>query len=117
MISKYPLTRMVQLEFGPGWRRKAKEMSKYPIKSMLIIQDHSEDAGLLRELLSERGWHKAVVTHVECMRDAEKYLALRNFDFVLLDLALPDAQGLEAVRRVRDAAPHAPLVVLTGVDD
>ena len=35
----------------------------------------------------------------------------------MLDLGLPDAQGLGAVRRVRAAAPHVPLVVLTGFDD
>jgi PAS domain-containing protein len=35
----------------------------------------------------------------------------------LLDLGLPDAQGLEAVRRAHAAAPRVPLVVLTGLDD
>ena len=35
----------------------------------------------------------------------------------MLDLGLPDAQGLEAVRRARAVAPHVPLVVLTGLDD
>ena len=36
---------------------------------------------------------------------------------IVLDLGLPDGQGLDAVRRVRAAAPHVPLVVLTGQDD
>ena len=35
----------------------------------------------------------------------------------MLDLGLPDAQGLEAVRRAHAAAPRVPLVVLTGLDD
>ncbi len=35
----------------------------------------------------------------------------------MLDLGLPDAQGLEAVRRIRAAAPRVPLVVLTGLED
>ena len=39
------------------------------------------------------------------------------FDIILLDLGLPDAQGLGAVRRARAAAPRVPLVVLTGLDD
>ena len=38
-------------------------------------------------------------------------------DIVLLDLGLPDAQGLEAVRRARAVAPGVPLVVLSGIDD
>ena len=51
------------------------------------------------------------------MRDAEKYLAEHAVDIILLDLGLPDAQGLAAVQRAHAAAPHVPLVVLTGLDD
>jgi CheY-like chemotaxis protein len=57
------------------------------------------------------------LTHLECMGDAEKYLAEHAVDIILLDLGLPDAQGLEAVRAPMRAAPHIPLVVLTGLDD
>src|SRR6185369_11189108 len=49
--------------------------------------------------------------------EAEEHLAEHAVDIILLDLGLPDAQGLEAVRRAHAAAPHAPLVVLTGLDD
>ena len=51
------------------------------------------------------------------MSDAEKHLAEHAVDIILLDLGLPDAQGLEAVRRAHAAAPRVPLVVLTGLDD
>ncbi len=51
------------------------------------------------------------------MRDAEAHLAQHAVDIILLDLGLPDAQGLDAVRRTHAAAPHTPLVVLTGLDD
>ena len=51
------------------------------------------------------------------MSEAEKYLAEHPIDIILLDLGLPDAQGLEAVRRAHAAAPRVPLVVLTGLDD
>jgi diguanylate cyclase (GGDEF)-like protein/PAS domain S-box-containing protein len=54
---------------------------------------------------------------VECLSDAEKYLASRGVDIILLDLGLPDAHGLGALRRIRAVAPHDPLVVLTGLDD
>jgi len=48
------------------------------------------------------------------MYEAEKELRERAFDIVLLDLGLPDTQGLEALRRACAAAPRVPLVVLTG---
>lgn len=38
-------------------------------------------------------------------------------DAVLLDLSLPDSQGLDGVIRLRSAAPHLPIVVLTGQSD
>jgi diguanylate cyclase (GGDEF)-like protein len=87
------------------------------IATLLVIEDNPGDARLLREMLNEQGSHLTALTHVECMSDAEKHLAQNEVDLILLDLGLPDAQGLEAVRRTHAAAPHAPLVVLTGLDD
>jgi CheY-like chemotaxis protein len=57
------------------------------------------------------------LAHGECMGDAEQHLAASTVDIILLDLGLPDAQGLDAVWRARAAAPSIPLVVLTGLDD
>jgi signal transduction histidine kinase len=92
-------------------------MSKKPNKTVLLIEDNRGDARLLREMFNERGAHDTELTHVECMRDAEEHLAAHAVAIVLLDLGLPDAQGLEAVRRAHAAAPRVPLVVLTGLDD
>jgi diguanylate cyclase (GGDEF)-like protein len=87
------------------------------ITTLLVIEDNPGDARLLREMLNEEGSHRTTLTHVECMSDAERHLAGHTADLILLDLGLPDAQGLEAVRRTHAAAPHVPLVVLTGLDD
>ena len=92
-------------------------MSKKSIKMLLIVEDNVGDARLLREMFNEQGSHDTDLTHVECMSEAEKHLSERAVDIVLLDLGLPDARGLEAVRRARAAAPSVPLVVLTGLDD
>jgi DNA-binding response OmpR family regulator len=54
---------------------------------------------------------------VECLSDAEKHLAEYAVDLILLDLGLPDAHGLGAVRRAHAVAPRVPLVVLTSLDD
>lgn len=92
-------------------------MSKKSIKIVLLVEDNPGDARLLREMFKEQGLHKTELTQVECMSDAEKYLAQRQVDIILLDLGLPDAEGVGSLRRVRAAAPHVPLVVLTGLDD
>ena len=92
-------------------------MRSKTIKILLLVEDNPGDARLLREMLNESGASMAELTHVECMADAEKHLSLSDVDIILLDLGLPDVEGVAAVRRVRAAAPHVPLVVLTGRDD
>jgi two-component system, cell cycle sensor histidine kinase and response regulator CckA len=93
-------------------------MSSRPIERLLlVVEDNPGDARLLREMVGEHGSLHTEVTHVESMSAAEAHLSQREVDVIVLDLGLPDAQGVDAVRRARAAAPHAPLVVLTGQDD
>jgi signal transduction histidine kinase len=87
------------------------------IKKVLLVEDNPGDARLLREMFNEGSSHDVELTCVGFMAEAEKHLAAHVVDVVLLDLGLPDAQGLAAIRRVRVAAPGIPLVVLTGMDD
>src|ERR1700726_3957296 len=87
------------------------------IKSVLLVEDNPGDARLVRETLNEQGLHSTELTHVGCISEAEKYLEGHAVDIILLDLGLPDAQGLEAVKRAHAAAPRTTLVVLTGLDD
>jgi diguanylate cyclase (GGDEF)-like protein/PAS domain S-box-containing protein len=91
-------------------------MSKNSIR-ILLVEDNAGDARLLQEMFKTQRSQTIELTHVQRMSDAEKRLAENVFDIILLDLGLPDAQGLGAVRRSRAAAPHVPLVVLTGLED
>lgn len=84
---------------------------------VLLVEDSSGDARLLREMIAEAGNRGIEMAHVETMREAEEHLEQGRVDVVLLDLGLPDAQGLEAVRRAHGAAPGVPVVVVTGFDD
>ncbi|MEO8184199.1 MAG: EAL domain-containing protein [Deltaproteobacteria bacterium] len=92
-------------------------MSRKLLKTVLLVEDNAGDVRLLREMLREDGAQTTQLMHVGCMSDAELFLGERAVDILLLDLGLPDAQGLHAVRRARVAAPRVPLVVLTGLDD
>jgi diguanylate cyclase (GGDEF)-like protein/PAS domain S-box-containing protein len=92
-------------------------MTAKSINSVLLVEDNPGDARLLREMFDEQGSHGTKLTVVPSMGEAEKYLAEHTVDIVLLDLGLPDVQGLEVVRRAHAAAPRVPLVVLTGLDD
>jgi signal transduction histidine kinase len=92
-------------------------MSTKLIKAILLVEDNPADARLLGEMFSEQDSLHTELTLVDCMSAAEKYLLTRAVDIILLDLGLPDAQGLGAIRRAHAAAPRVPLVVLTGLDD
>jgi diguanylate cyclase (GGDEF)-like protein/PAS domain S-box-containing protein len=92
-------------------------MTKKSIDRVLLIEDNPGDARLLREMFDEQGASGTKLTIKQSMTEAETYLAENAVDIVLLDLGLPDAQGLAAVRRAHAAAPRVPLVVLTGMDD
>jgi diguanylate cyclase (GGDEF)-like protein/PAS domain S-box-containing protein len=92
-------------------------MSDKSFKILLLVEDNAGDANLLREMLNEPGPNNTTLTHVKRLSEAEQYLAVHLVDIILLDLGLPDTQGLAAVRRTRAAAPHVPVVVLTGMDD
>lgn len=57
------------------------------------------------------------VTHANCLADAVAHLGKAGIDAVLLDLALPDSQGLDTLRRLQATAPEVPVVVLSGTLD
>ncbi len=84
---------------------------------ILLVEDNPGDARLLRETLREAEGFPFVLSHAERLADAAALLAESPADVVLLDLSLPDAHGLDTVRRMLDAAPEIPIIVLTGTDD
>jgi len=92
-------------------------MIRKSLRLLLLVEDNPGDARLLREMFDEAGAKGAELRQAVNMHEAELELRERAFDIVLLDLGLPDAQGLEAVRRTHAVAPRVPLVVLTGLDD
>ena len=92
-------------------------MTNKLIDTALLIEDNPGDARLLREMFNEQGSRNTELTIVRSMAEAEQYLSGHAVDIILLDLGLPDAQGMAAVRRAHAAAPRTPLVVLTGLDD
>jgi len=84
---------------------------------VLLVEDNPGDARLMRIFLAEAGSSAMELKHFACMSDAVNHLQRGGVDVVLLDLGLPDAQGLGGLRQMHSIAPGVPLVVLTGLDD
>ena len=81
---------------------------------ILIVEDNPADVDLVREALSGAGSAGFRVESAPRLSAALARLEAEGIDLVLLDLGLPDSQGLDTFRRLRDAAPDVPAIVLTG---
>lgn len=83
----------------------------------LLVEDNPLHARLIKGMLSEAWPGPQQLHHVKRLDEALRYLQRNPVDCVLLDLLLPDAQGLEAVHAVCGVAADAPVVVLSAHDD
>jgi len=79
-----------------------------------LIEDNPGDARLTRELLREATGTAIELVHVDALEPGIALLAVQEFAIALVDLSLPDSQGLEAVCRLRTVHPRLPLIVLSG---
>ena len=84
---------------------------------MLLIEDNEADAYLISDSLANSEPVRFKITHRDRLASGLACLSNENFDLVLLDLSLPDSDGFETFRRVRESSPSIPIVVLTGHDD
>lgn len=84
---------------------------------LLAVEDDPTDQSWMMTLLEESSVCPYHISFVSTMADAEVSLAVGEVDCILLDLSLPDSFGLESLKRVIQAAPTTPVVVLTGQDD
>ena len=82
-----------------------------------MVEDNPGDARLLREALAETGSIQFDSTHVGRLSEALRRLGDERFEIILLDLSLPDEQGLHTVVRVHRQVPNLPIVVMTGLED
>ena len=84
---------------------------------LLLIEDNPDDVLLLQLLLSERPEDHFVVRHAGTLGQALEVASQTEPAVALVDLGLPDANGLDVVAGLRAALPHLPLVILTGSGD
>lgn len=85
--------------------------------SVLLVEDNPADLALLVELLQDSDAQFWQLADCKRLDSALEQLRQSTFDVVLLDLSLPDSQGLETVIQLQSSFPHIPIVVLTGLQD
>ncbi len=85
--------------------------------NILIVEDESIFAEVLREIVEQEGGGKFTVSVAGSLGEATAKLSRAPFDVMLLDLTLPDAQGVETYRAVQRVAPDLAVIVLSGLSD
>jgi signal transduction histidine kinase len=89
---------------------------------ILLIEDNLAEARLLQEFLKQAQSHEFTLLNVKRLGDALSLLSNCNeiscdFDVILLDLTLPDSEGLTSLSPLISQAPTVPIVVLTNTND
>lgn len=84
---------------------------------VLLVEDEAGDAHLVKMKLRQAQCGHFDVTWAQSLIDAQRCLAASPFDVMLLDLSLPDSEGLATVHSARVMARGTPIVVLSGCGD
>ncbi|MDM9582957.1 response regulator [Nostoc sp. GT001] len=87
------------------------------IIKVLLVEDNPGDVLLLQELFKEVTTVVVELMPVERLYEAVNYLTNETFDVILLDLSLPDSQGLQTFVIAHNQAKATPIIVLTGIND
>jgi putative two-component system response regulator len=81
--------------------------------SVLVVEDNQADVDLIREALPETGPVSFQIESVSRLSEALARLKNEGIGLVLLDLGLPDSQGLETFHNLSEATSHIPVIILT----
>jgi two-component system NtrC family sensor kinase len=84
---------------------------------VFLIEDNPGDARLIQDLLTEAGDSLFYLGHDDRLSTGLKRLRQGDIDVILLDLSLPDSQGLDSLSKVIAEAPRVPIVVMSGLED
>ncbi len=90
------------------------------VLNILLVEDNPGDIRLLQEILREVTTTRCQITPAMTLATAVAQLATEPtvaFDAILIDLSLPDSQGIASFMVIHQIAPTIPIIVLTGLDD
>jgi len=78
--------------------------------SVLVVEDHPDIVTGLQDLLQHDGY---IVTVAGTCADAIAHIGMQRFNVILLDLGLPDGDGLDVLREVQRRDPSLPVIIIT----
>lgn len=85
--------------------------------NVLVVEDDEGDAFLLKFYLGESVNYKFQYNHAKDMSCAHQLMSEQTFDIILMDLNLPDSNGLDTIKSFIETYPNSLVIVLTGLID
>ncbi|MFH1036137.1 MAG: PAS domain S-box protein [Pseudomonadota bacterium] len=85
--------------------------------NVIYIEDEMQVVNLVKNILKETKYHKLHFRHAVDLASGLRLLSENHPDVLLLDLHLPDSQGIATLIKVRSVDSHVPIVVFTGAKD
>jgi len=80
---------------------------------ILIVEDNLNLADDIRQFLTDSNF---IVEHAENLKYAEEKIALYKYDAAILDLGLPDGNGLNLISKIKKNLPECGILILTAKD-
>jgi PAS domain S-box-containing protein len=90
----------------------AKELLK-----LLVVEDNPGDFLIIEQMLNTAANGQFSIVHSVDLHSTTEFLKIHPFDLVLLDLMLPDSEGLDTFFKVKEVAVNQPILILSGVKD
>ena len=89
---------------------------------ILIVDDSREDRDLIITTIQKtKPGEKVLIDESNCLHDALSKIDLYTYDVMILDLALPESDGIETVKTIKKqlekAHKNIPIIILTGIED
>lgn len=89
---------------------------------ILVIDDSPEDRELVITYIKKGvNGNKIIIDESNCLSNALEKITASNYDVILLDLALPETDGLETIKTIKGhmkkVGRNIPIVILTGMED
>ena len=78
--------------------------------SVLIVDDEQSMVEFLRLLFEEEGF---LVTSADSVKSARESIEDKSFDLVLCDILMPDGNGLDLLKQIKEQSPHSAVIMMT----
>jgi two-component system cell cycle response regulator len=88
-----------------------------PIKVLVVEDSDAQNGFSLRPILNKPAFNRFKLRQADQLGEALLLLVQEDFDLILLDLFLPDSQGLDTFLQVYEHTPEIPVVIATDLDN